>query len=84
MKYSGAEGAFCLYVQDSKYLKIGTCPASQKSIGIYGEIFIFTIEISKFSLAMQPEALVNTSGRVIFSSPDVSCGLAEESEALQI
>ena len=23
--------------QASKYLKIGTCPASQKNIGIYGE-----------------------------------------------
>ena len=29
----------------------------------------FSIEISKFSLALQPEALVNTSRRVLFSSP---------------
>ena len=29
----------------------------------------FSLEISKFSLALQPEALVNTSGRVLFSSP---------------
>ena len=29
----------------------------------------FTLEMSKFSLALQPEALVNTSGRVLFSSP---------------
>ena len=28
--------------------------------------------MSKFSLALQPEALVNTSGRVLFSSP--GCG----------
>ena len=29
----------------------------------------FSLEISKFSLALLPEALVNTSGRVLFSSP---------------
>ena len=29
----------------------------------------FSLEISKFLLALQPEALVNTSGRVLFSSP---------------
>ena len=28
-----------------------------------------SLEISKFSLALQSEALVNTSGRVLFSSP---------------
>ena len=27
--------------------------------------------ISKFSLALHPEALVNTSGRVLFSSPGI-------------
>ena len=32
--------------------------------------FLFSLEISKFSLALQPKALVNTSGRVLFSSPD--------------
>ena len=29
----------------------------------------FSLEILKYSLALQPEALVNTSGRVLFSSP---------------
>ena len=29
----------------------------------------FSLEISKFSLDLQPEALVNMSGRVLFSSP---------------
>ena len=32
----------------------------------------FSLEISKFSLALQPETLVNMSGRVLFSSPDLS------------
>ena len=54
--------------QASKYLKIGTCPAAQKILVYMGKIN-FSLEISKFSLALQPEALVNTSGRVLFSSP---------------
>ena len=49
--------------QDSKYL---TCIT--KIIGIYGKK-IFSLEISKFSLALQPLAFVNTSGQVLFSSP---------------
>ena len=53
--------------QASKYVKIGTCPASQKNIGIQGKKITFSISI-KFSLALQPEPLVNTSGRVLFSS----------------
>ena len=57
----------CMY-QASKYLKIGTCPASQKILVYMGEIE-FSIEISKFSLALQPEELVNTSGQLLFSSP---------------
>ena len=45
-------------------------PCITKIIGIYGKKFnCHYIEISKFSLALQPEALVNTSGRVQFSSP---------------
>ena len=55
--------------QASKYLKIGTCPASPKILAYMGKSYI-SLEISKFSLALQPEALVNTSGRVLFSSPD--------------
>ena len=55
--------------QDSKYLKISTCPASQKQLAYMGKK-IFSLEVSKFSLALQPEALVNTSGRVLFSSPE--------------
>ena len=55
--------------QASKYLKIGTCPASQKVIGIYRKTNC-SLEISKFSLALLPEALVNMSGRVLFSRPD--------------
>ena len=39
-------------------------PCITKNIGIY-----VSLEISKFSLALQPEALVNTSGQVLFSSP---------------
>ena len=54
--------------QASKYLKKGTCPASQKLLTYMGKKY-FSLKISKFSLALQPEALVNTSGRVIFSSP---------------
>ena len=54
--------------QVSKYLKICTCPASQKLLEYMGKIYI-SLEISTFSLALQPEALVNTSGRVLFSSP---------------
>ena len=42
-----------------------------KFIGIHGEN-LFSLEISKYSLALQPEALVNTSGRVLFSSPGLS------------
>ena len=46
--------------QASKYLKIGTCPSSQNYWHIiYGKKI--SLEISKFSLALQPEALVNTS-----------------------
>ena len=54
--------------QASKYLKIGTCPASQNFLAYMRKI-LNILEISKFSLALQPEALVNTSGRVLFSRP---------------
>ena len=57
----------CPIVLDSKYLKIGTWPASQKLLTYMGNKF--TLEISKFSLALQHQALVNTSGRVLCSSP---------------
>ena len=52
-----------------KYLKIGTCPASQKLLAYLRKNLIFT-RMSKFSLALQPEAFVNTSERVLFSSPE--------------
>ena len=55
-------------MQASKYLKIGTCPASQNLFAYMWKIK-FSVEISKYSLALQPETLVNTSGRVLFSSP---------------
>ena len=38
---------------------------------MYGENVNLHWKSSKFSLALQPKALVNTSGRVDFSSPDV-------------
>ena len=47
---------------------MGTCPASQKLLAYMGTIS-FSLEISKFSLALKPLVLVNTSGRVQFSSP---------------
>ena len=47
-------------------------PCITKIIDIYGKQ-LFSLEISKFSLALQPEALVNTSGRVLFSSPGHQC-----------
>ena len=59
--------------QASKYLKISTCPASQKMLAYIGKNS-FSLKISKFPLALQPEALVNTSGRVQFSSPADSRG----------
>ena len=58
-------------MQASKYLEIGTCPASQKLLAHMGKMK-YSLEISKFSLALQPEALVNTSGRVLFSSPEMA------------
>ena len=53
----------CALLQALTYLKIGTCPASQKLLTYMDKILIY------ISLALQPEALVNTSGRVDFSSP---------------
>ena len=38
---------------------------------MYGKNVNLHWKSSKFSLALQPEALVNTSGRVDFSSPDL-------------
>ena len=57
-----------LVYQALKYLKIGTCPAPQKLLA-YIEKIQFSIEMSKVSLALHPEELVNTSGQVLFSSP---------------
>ena len=37
-------------IQASNYLKIGTCPASQKSIGVYGENLIVTRNLKIFHL----------------------------------
>ena len=66
--HNGLQKILVSSLQGSKYLKIGTCPASQKLLAYMGKNQ-FLLEISKFSLALQPEALVNMSGRVIFSSP---------------
>ena len=46
-------------------------PCITKIIGLYGKNDNLPWKSSKFSLALQPEALVNTSGRVDFSSPEV-------------
>ena len=46
-------------------------PCFTKIIGMYGKTDNLPWKLSKFSLALQPEALVNTSGRVDFSSPAV-------------
>ena len=54
--------------QALKYLKIGTCPASQKLLA-YMEKMLIYIGNHPVSLALQPEALVNTSGRVDYSRP---------------
>ena len=54
--------------QVSKYIKIGTSPASQKLLAIYGEKINFTRNIKIF-IALQPEALVNTSRGVLFFEP---------------
>ena len=48
-------------------------PCITKFFGIYGKIINLHWKSSKVSLALQPEALVNTSGRVDFSSP--GCGV---------
>ena len=45
-------------------------PCITKFFGIYGKIINLHWKSSKVSLALQPEALVNTSGRVDFSSPE--------------
>ena len=47
-------------LQASKYTKIGTCPASQKNLAYMGKNN-FHSKVSKISLALQPEGLVNTS-----------------------
>ena len=57
-----------IILQALKYLKIDTCPASQNVLADMGKIS-FSVEISKYSLALQHETLVNTSRRVLFSSP---------------
>ena len=44
-------------------------PCITKIIGIYGKNIYLHCKPSKVSLALQPEPLVNTSGRVDFSSP---------------
>ena len=54
--------------QTLKCLKKGTCPASQKILEYIGKN-IFHWKSSKFSFALQPQALINTSGRVDFSNP---------------
>ena len=47
-------------------------PSITKCFGIYGKNINLHWKSFKISLALQPEALVNTSGRVDFSSPALS------------
>ena len=58
-------------IQALKYLKIGTCPASQKLFAYMEKNVNLHWKSSKVSLARQPEALINTSGRVDFWRPDM-------------
>ena len=44
----------------------------------------FSLEISSFSLALQPEALLNTSGQVLFSSPDFHKQKTEQTQIRQL
>ena len=48
-------------------------PCITKNFGIYGKNIHLHWKSSKVSLALQPEVLVNTSGRVDFSSPVYAC-----------
>ena len=53
-------------------VKIAICPASQKLLAYMEKNVNLHWISSKGSLALQPEALVNTSRRVDFSSPGVA------------
>ena len=65
--------------QTSDYLKIDTssCPAYRKIISTYicmhGKKCLFTLRSIEILLALQPEALVNTSWQVDFLSPGFCC-----------
>ena len=52
-------------------------PCITKFFGIYGEIINLHWKSSKVSLALQPGALVNTGGRVDFSSPEPQIWLVD-------
>ena len=56
---------------------MGTCPASQKLLAYMGKNLNFT------RIALQPEALVNTSGRVLFSSPGVDYLMSTYDDVIQ-
>ena len=58
-----------VWLQTLKYLKIGTCPAAQTLLAYMEKNGNLSWKSSKVSLGLQPEALVNMSGRVDFSSP---------------
>ena len=60
--FQGSSGAG-LEISQNKHL-----PCITKIIGIYGKNIYLHCKPSKVSLALQPEALVNTSGRVDFLS----------------
>ena len=47
-------------------------PGIREIIGIYGKKNNLHKKYIFFSLALQPEALLNTSGRVLFSSPGLA------------
>ena len=61
--------AVCLCPQALKYLKKGTCPASQKLLACMGKMIIYLGNHPNFHLPCNLRHSVNTSGRVDFSSP---------------
>ena len=48
---------------------LGAFGSGELKILAYMGFFLFSLETWNFSLALPPEALVNTSGQVLFSSP---------------
>ena len=59
---------YTLNSQASKYLKIGTCPASQKILTYMFKNLIFTCPVAGGTRI----SLINTSAGVLFSSPKLT------------